>query len=140
MFKHSQPRVKRAELKICETNFDDFFFCFLGNFRELCEYLQESTELLAKNSNILDNVLDVLDFQQHSLGVVYILVAKISEITVSQWKSWWKSLHHEFSFQNEDPEPVIALVKRFVNVCNGEQVRNATQTCECPENSSCQFH
>jgi COP9 signalosome complex subunit 3 len=45
--------------------------------------LQESTELLSKNSNILDNVLDVLDFQQHSLGVVYILVAKIAEITVS---------------------------------------------------------
>ncbi|CRL02159.1 CLUMA_CG015097, isoform A [Clunio marinus] len=81
-----------------------------GNFRELVEYLNDSTELLSKNSNILDNVLETLDVQLHSLGVLYILVAKISEIT------------------NEDPEPILSLVKKFVNICNGEQVRNATQT------------
>lgn len=56
---------------------------FLGNFRELTDYLNDSTELLTKNSNILDNVLETLDVQQHSLGVMFILVAKISEIQVA---------------------------------------------------------
>lgn len=55
---------------------------FAGNFRELVEYLNDSSELLSKNNNILDNVLETLDIQQHSLGVLYILVAKISEIQV----------------------------------------------------------
>lgn len=53
-----------------------------GNFRELVDHLNESTELLAKNINILDNVLETLDYQQHSLGVLYILVAKVSEVQV----------------------------------------------------------
>lgn len=54
-----------------------------GSFRELVEYLNDSTELLSKNSNILDNVLETLDIQQHSLGVLFILVAKIAEIQVT---------------------------------------------------------
>ncbi|XP_055584825.1 COP9 signalosome complex subunit 3-like [Uranotaenia lowii] len=49
-----------------------------GNFRELVEYLLESTDLLAKNGNILDNVLETLDIQQHSLGVLFVLVIKFS--------------------------------------------------------------
>lgn len=56
-----------------------------GSFRELVEYLNDSTELLSKNSNILDNVLETLDIQQHSLGVLFILVAKISEVQVIDW-------------------------------------------------------
>lgn len=47
------------------------------------EYLLESTELLAKNGNILDNVLETLDIQQHSLGVLFVLVVKFSEPNVS---------------------------------------------------------
>lgn len=64
----------------------NFWFWFSGSFRELVEYLNDSTELLSKNSNILDNVLETLDVQQHSLGVLYILVAKISEIQVNESK------------------------------------------------------
>ncbi|KAL7034928.1 hypothetical protein ACKWTF_008184 [Chironomus riparius] len=81
-----------------------------GNFRELVDYLNDSMELLQRNLNLLDNVMETLDLQHHSLGVMYIVAAKISEI------------------QNEDPEPVLSLVKRFVTICNGEQVRNAPQT------------
>ena len=109
-----------------------FFFLFSGNFRELYEYLQESTELISKNSNILDNVLDVLNFQEYSLGALYILAAKVADITVNKFfeitkmQCWFFVL----STKNEDPEPTIERVKQFVNVCNGEQVRNATQTCE----------
>jgi hypothetical protein len=55
----------------------------VGSFRELCDYLIESSDLLAKNTNILDNVLETLDIQQHSLGVLFVLVAKFSEFLVS---------------------------------------------------------
>lgn len=66
-------------------NFNNIFFAigFLGNFRELIEYLNGTADLLAKNGNILDNVLETLDVQQHSLGVLYVLVAKFTNLSVS---------------------------------------------------------
>ncbi len=64
------------------------FYCSVGNYRELIDYLNGSTELLAKNGNILDNVLETLDNHQHSLGVLYVLVAKFTNLTVNQFLSW----------------------------------------------------
>ena len=58
-------------------------FWISGNFRELVEYLNEATELLSKNGSILDNVLETLDVQQHSLGVLYVLVVKFADSNVS---------------------------------------------------------
>lgn len=81
-----------------------------GNFKKLCDYLNDSQELLAKNGNILDNVLETLDNQQHSLGVLYVLVAKFSNISGSP----------------ADAENIIRLVRDFISTCNGEQVRTAT--------------
>lgn len=60
-----------------------YLFVLAGSLRELVEYLNSSTELLAKNGNILDNVLETLDMQQHSLGVLYVLVAKFNNLIVS---------------------------------------------------------
>jgi COP9 signalosome complex subunit 3 len=57
---------------------------FSGNYRELVDYLNESTELLSKNTTILDNVLETLDLQQHSLGVLYVLVVKFNDSNVSR--------------------------------------------------------
>lgn len=62
-----------------------FFYAislFLGSFRELVEYLNDSVDTLSKNSNILDNVLETLDIQQHSLGVLYVLIAKLADSQV----------------------------------------------------------
>lgn len=56
-----------------------------GNYRELIEYLNGTSDLLAKNGNILDNVLETLDVQQHSLGVLYVLVAKFTNLSVCWW-------------------------------------------------------
>lgn len=53
----------------------------IGNYRELIEYLNGTSDLLAKNGNILDNVLETLDVQQHSLGVLYVLVAKLTSLS-----------------------------------------------------------
>lgn len=82
-----------------------------GNFRELIEYLNGTSDLLAKNGNILDNVLETLDVQQHSLGVLYVLVAKFTNLTNS----------------SADGENVIRSVREFIHACNGEQVRQAPQ-------------
>ncbi|XP_055376294.1 COP9 signalosome complex subunit 3 [Condylostylus longicornis] len=87
-------------------------FSSSDNFRELAEYLNESLELLTKNYNILDNVLETLDIQQHSLGVLYVLLAKLVNIVKS----------------NADSGNIVKSVKDFINLCNGEQIRYAAQT------------
>ncbi|XP_060534837.1 COP9 signalosome complex subunit 3 [Cylas formicarius] len=49
-----------------------------GNYRELCDTLNKSSEVLLKNIQHLDNVLETLDVQQHTLGVLAVLCAKFS--------------------------------------------------------------
>lgn len=63
--------------------FSSQYILLIGNFRELIEYLNGTSDLLAKNGNILDNVLETVDVQQHSLGVLYVLVAKLTNLSVS---------------------------------------------------------
>lgn len=61
----------------------DFNLVFLfsaANSRELIEYLNAPMELLAKNGKILDNVLETLNIQQHSLGILYVYIPKPGEI------------------------------------------------------------
>ena len=41
-----------------------------GNFLELEEFLQKNMELLVRNPAHLSNVLETLDVNQHSLGVL----------------------------------------------------------------------
>ena len=60
-----------------------FPFAFSGNFRELVVYLIDSVELVTKNGNILDNVMETLDIQQHSLGYLFVLSAKFNDSSVS---------------------------------------------------------
>ncbi|KFB42899.1 AGAP006445-PA-like protein [Anopheles sinensis] len=81
-----------------------------GNLRELAEYLVESSELVTKNGNILDNVLETLDVQQHSLGVLFVLAAKFND-----------------SSNVDETENVLRSVREFITLCNGEQVRHAPQ-------------
>lgn len=74
----------KKEYLVCQFVFYITTFYILGNYRELTEYLNVSIELLSKNSNILENVLETLDIQQHSLGVLYVLVAKFSDASVNE--------------------------------------------------------
>ncbi|KAH8364501.1 hypothetical protein KR084_007455 [Drosophila pseudotakahashii] len=80
-----------------------------GNFRELAEELPESLSLLARNWSILDNVLETLDMQQHSLGVLYVLLAKL----------------HSASTANPEPVQLIQLMRDFVQRNTPEQLRFA---------------
>lgn len=83
-----------------------------GNFRELCEIIGKSDEVLQRNSAHLNTVLETLDIQQHSLGVLAVLVAK-------------------FSLPQGNPDvdrtTTFQQIQDFINNCNGEQVRF------CPE-------
>ncbi|GLH13780.1 hypothetical protein R5R35_008973 [Gryllus longicercus] len=85
-----------------------------GNFRELCEMLNKSTEVLMKNGQHLDNVLETLDLQQHSLGVLAVLCVKFSLPALATTPD-----HHELLF---------AQAQEFIIGCNGEQVRFAPDT------------
>lgn len=85
---------------------------FIGSLRELCEYLNKSSEVLLKNTQHLDNVLETLDIQQHSLGILAVLCTKFSVPAAS-------TQDNRFS-QAQD----------FILNCNGEQIRYAPDTCK----------
>ncbi|KAL3267489.1 hypothetical protein HHI36_011612 [Cryptolaemus montrouzieri] len=76
-----------------------------GSFRELVEYLSKTNDILQKNSQHLDNVLETLDFQQHSLGVLYLLCAKFTYVTPA----------------GQDNR--FTQAQEFILNCNGEQIR-----------------
>ncbi|CAM9409200.1 unnamed protein product [Lampetra planeri] len=44
-----------------------------GQMTQLCDLINKSVELLAKNVTHLDTVLGALDVQEHSLGVLAVL-------------------------------------------------------------------
>ncbi|KAK5642280.1 hypothetical protein RI129_008447 [Pyrocoelia pectoralis] len=79
-----------------------------GNYRDLCDYLSKSNETLIKNGQHLDNVLETLDIQQHSLGVLAVLNAK-----------------YNLPLVNATNESRFKQVKDFILNCNGEQIRLA---------------
>ncbi|XP_076238191.1 COP9 signalosome subunit 3 [Calliopsis andreniformis] len=87
-----------------------------GNFRELCEIISKSTDVLVKNGQHLDNVLETLDLQQHSLGILAVLCVKFS-------------LPNPNGANNVDTyKPLFSQVQEFIIGCNGEQVRFAPDT------------
>uniref|UniRef100_A0A8D2B0H2 COP9 signalosome complex subunit 3 n=1 Tax=Sciurus vulgaris TaxID=55149 RepID=A0A8D2B0H2_SCIVU len=77
---------------------------------QLCELINKSGELLAKNLSHLDTVLGALDVQEHSLGVLAVLFVKFSMPSVP------------------DFETLFSQVQLFISTCNGEHIRYATDT------------
>ncbi|XP_076172267.1 COP9 signalosome subunit 3 [Ptiloglossa arizonensis] len=87
-----------------------------GNFRELCEIISKSTDVLTKHGQHLDNVLETLDLQEHSLGILAVLCVKFS-------------LPNPNGANNADAyKPLFNQVQEFIIGCNGEQVRFAPDT------------
>ncbi|XP_028131422.1 COP9 signalosome complex subunit 3 [Diabrotica virgifera virgifera] len=82
-----------------------------GNFRELCEFLNKSSEVLIKHSQHLDNVLETLDIQHHSLGILAVLCAKFSVPP-----------------PNNTTDNRFSQAHDFILNCNGEQIRFAPDT------------
>jgi len=87
-----------------------------GNFRDLCIMLNKSTEMLMRNGPQLDTVLEMLDLQLHSLGMLAVLCVKLSLTPPAPSSA---PDYHEILF---------AQVQEFILGCNGEQVRFATET------------
>lgn len=91
-----------------------------GSWRELYEFLSKSPEVLLRNAENLDNVLDTLDPQLHSLGNLAIYIVKFMIL-------------NQNGAQNQGPgfaplpdaEALIVQVSHFITVCNGEQIRCA---------------
>lgn len=100
-------------------------FC-LGNFRDLCNMLNKSTDILMRNGSQLDTVLEMLDLQQHSLGMLAVLCVKLAlppPNTPAQQPSGSTAAP-------DYQEILFTQVQEFILGCNGEQVRFATETCE----------
>ncbi|XP_001605022.1 COP9 signalosome complex subunit 3 [Nasonia vitripennis] len=83
-----------------------------GNFRELTNALNKFSEALSRNVQHLDNVLETLDLQNHSLGILAVLCAKITSFNGGNGTS-------------ESFKPLFNQVQEFIVGCNGEQVRFA---------------
>lgn len=79
----------------------------------MCVYLNKSSETLVKGGPHLDTVLETLDLQQHSLGVLAVLCAKFS-------------LPPPASPAQDNR---LTQAQEFINGCNGEQVRLASDSC-----------
>uniref|UniRef100_A0A4W3HQN0 COP9 signalosome complex subunit 3 n=2 Tax=Callorhinchus milii TaxID=7868 RepID=A0A4W3HQN0_CALMI len=79
---------------------------------QLCDLINKSGELLAKNLSHLDTVLGALDVQEHSLGVLAVLYVKFSMPSIP------------------DFETLFSQVQLFISTCNGEHIRYATDTCK----------
>lgn len=93
-----------------------------GNFRELCDMLSKSTEVLLKNGQHLDTVLETLDLQQHSLGILTVLCVKLSLPPPPPPPSSSTTPTPDYH------EILFTQVQEFITGCNGEQVRLAPET------------
>ncbi|XP_017875016.1 COP9 signalosome complex subunit 3-like [Ceratina calcarata] len=86
-----------------------------GNFRELKEeIITKNTDVLIKNGQHLDNVLETLNLQEHSLGILAVLCVKFT------------LLNSNGTTNADSYKPLFNQVQEFIIGCNGEQVRFAS--------------
>jgi COP9 signalosome complex subunit 3 len=80
-----------------------------GSFDQLSEYISKNSEILSKNWTHLEDVMQTLDLQEHSLGIMAILCAKLSQ-------------------PNVENETLFIQIQEFIVGCNGEQIRASPET------------
>jgi len=78
-----------------------------GNFTELVDFLNKHADTLHRlnTSTVLNTALETLDIQQHSLGVLAVLRARLLQTAVTEW------------------DDLFNRIVIFILECNGEQVR-----------------
>lgn len=81
-----------------------------GSLTQLYSFISKSSELLARNAAHLDDALETLDLQKHSLGVLAILCVKFGVTVAADFEALYSQVHD------------------FIKNCNGEHVRIATDT------------
>ena len=79
-----------------------------GQFEQLADWCSKSSEVLVKNAQQADEALATLGLQEHSLGILFILAAKVHAASSSQ-----------------SSEELQQRISKFLADCNGEQVRAA---------------
>ncbi|KAM9291214.1 COP9 signalosome complex subunit 3 isoform 3-T3 [Morus bassanus] len=108
-----------------------------GQMTQLCELINKSGELLAKNLSHLDTVLGALDVQEHSLGVLAVFEAWVLTVVLgylsldcNEALAALCSLRFvKFSMPSiPDFETLFSQVQLFISTCNGEHIRYATDT------------
>jgi COP9 signalosome complex subunit 3 len=81
-----------------------------GQFNMLCDYMNKTWNNLMKiNTSLLDTILEALDLQEHSLGIMYVLCIKINTLTNTT--------------SSDDFEQILSQVSLFVSQCTTEQIR-----------------
>ncbi|XP_014243020.1 COP9 signalosome complex subunit 3 isoform X2 [Cimex lectularius] len=90
-----------------------------GNFRELVDLLHKSTstELLIKNAQHLDTVLETFDLQCHSLAMLEVLGVKLSYPPQSVPPSGSQTQAADYQ------EILFTQVQEFINGCVAQQIR-----------------
>ncbi|XP_054160430.1 COP9 signalosome complex subunit 3-like [Oppia nitens] len=84
-------------------------FSSQGSFDQLSDYISKNSDILTKNSTHLDDVMQTLDLQEHSLGILAILCVKLN-------------------LPNVETEALFHQICEFIVGCNGEQIRAAPET------------
>ncbi|XP_017891015.1 COP9 signalosome complex subunit 3-like [Ceratina calcarata] len=88
-----------------------------GKFRELMEeIITTSTDVLLKNGEHLDNVLEIFNLQEHSLGILAVLCVKFSVLNFNEEST------------PDSYEPLFNQIQEFITGCNGEHVKFASDT------------
>jgi len=79
-----------------------------GNFNELVEFLSKHVDTLHRHNTdtVLNTALETLDIQQHSLGVLTVLRARLLQNPISEW------------------DELFNRIAIFILDCNGEQIRH----------------
>nr|CAG4645481.1 EOG090X04TU [Lynceus sp. MCZ IZ 141354] len=82
-----------------------------GNLKDLHGFLNKSSDMLVKNSSQLDTVLETLDFEAQSMGVLAVLCVKLHS-----------------GPQGNDFEILFHQVKKLIDSCNPEQLKFASDS------------
>lgn len=103
---------------------------FLGNYNDLCEVLRKSTDVLSKNLQHLDNVLETLDPFWHSLGYLAVLFVKTSNLPthVSPPSGAAEAAGHAEARALDTL--VFTQFQNFIDQCDSSQACLAPETCK----------
>lgn len=102
-------------------------FSSQGQWSKLSDFMNKSWNLLSKNVSNLDTIMETLDIQEHSLGMLYILCVKISLFPQSS--------------SAEDFELLLMQCDVFISQCKKDQIQyssgNFAQICHSLTSELC---
>lgn len=104
---------------------DDFIF-LPANFKELSNIVGKYNDVLVKNHQHLDNVLETLDLEFHTIGILAVLNAKLVHMLTT-------------NLNLEIFKPVLSQLQEFITSCNREHVKYVLELCEKLEVLSLKF-